>query len=139
MTNSKEKVILVYRTEADISLIKEEEDALACEIASIQAATMKKHKGTLRCRFRRLCGLQCQICQSLPSSKESEKCDESSISSNPATTIGAELEPGLIGMITATDISNLLVTTFTMMNSKNFQEISISKQPAMVGLNIVSK
>lgn len=137
--NTKEKVILVYRTESDISRIKEEQDALACEIALIQAATVKKHKSTLRCRFRRLCGLQCQICQSLPSSKESEKCDESSISSNPATTIGVELESGLIGMITTTGISNLLVTTHNMMDSQNFQKVSISKQPAMVGLNIVSK
>ncbi|CAO3654872.1 unnamed protein product [Mucor hiemalis] len=133
---TKERVILVYRTEKDISHIKEEQDALACEIALIQAATLRKHKSTLRCLFRRICGLECQICQSLLSSKECDMSDEGSVSSNPATTIGAELESGLLGMITTADISDLLVTSNS--NTRNFQKISISKQPTMVGLNIVS-
>ncbi|KAI9338045.1 hypothetical protein BD770DRAFT_422514 [Pilaira anomala] len=104
---NKTQVVLVYRTELDIKTNREELEAAAREIASIETKAFKKHRNSIKCRIRRLFGSSCHFCQK-QATNEYDISEEGTVSSNP-TTIGAELESGLLGMITSKDILNQLV------------------------------
>lgn len=98
---------MIYRTEQDIKVIKQERDAAAREIASIKAKALKKHRNSLPCRVRRLFGSSCHLCHPLSSPSESDIGEEETISSNRSMDI--DLKAGLIGMVTKKEILNQLV------------------------------
>ncbi|KAI7896360.1 uncharacterized protein EV154DRAFT_589276 [Mucor mucedo] len=105
--DSDAQVILIYRTEQDIKVIKEESYAAAREIQSIEAKALKKHKNSLSCRVRRLFRSKCHLCHHLSTPSESDIGEEETISSN--RTVEMSMKAGLIGMVTKKEILNQLV------------------------------
>jgi hypothetical protein len=123
-------VFLIYRTKEDIQLIKQEQQEKAVTAALLRETAIKKHSKSLKCAIRRLFRSSCPICLDLslpnntsavtttvvnhdfhlPSSPELqvEHGTLDSASSLP-TTIGVELESGLLGMVTTADILNHLM------------------------------
>lgn len=127
--HSKEQVFLIYRTKEDIEAIQEEQQEKALSAALIREKALKKHSKNLKCAIRKVFRYSCPICHDLslpsnttaattaviphdtrlPSSVELqvEHGTLNSASSVP-TTIDVELESGLMGMVTTTDIINQL-------------------------------
>ncbi|CEG77916.1 hypothetical protein RMATCC62417_12592 [Rhizopus microsporus] len=92
-----EQVILVYRTEQDIEMVKRKRT-----IKSTTSDT-SSHKRSIHCRLKKCFGCTCQTCSEERITTEEEKTIDNSITSAP-TTIDIELQPGLVGMVTAHDI-----------------------------------
>lgn len=120
----REKVVLIYRTEKDIEIAKEEQDEKLRTIASIRAGAIQKHAKSIKCAIRRLFGSTCPVCHNLSINNSpttaiattdaskisgSQKIEEGivmDITSSVPTTIDTELESGLLGIVTTVDILN---------------------------------
>ncbi|EPB84250.1 hypothetical protein HMPREF1544_08970 [Mucor circinelloides 1006PhL] len=121
-----EKLVLVYRTEQDIAIAKQEQDEKLRAIASIRAGAIKKHAKSIKCAVRRLFGSTCPVCHSLSNAMAttvsgSQKLEEGAAleSTNDSTTptmIDSALESDLLGMITTADILNQLSFTRQHLN-----------------------
>ncbi|ORE18159.1 DUF21-domain-containing protein [Rhizopus microsporus] len=92
-----DQVILVYRTEQDIEMVKMK------RAVKSTASDTPSHKRSIRCRLKRCFGCTCQACSEERITTEEEKTIDNSIISAP-TTIDIELQPGLVGMVTVHDI-----------------------------------
>ncbi|KAI8978062.1 hypothetical protein BDB01DRAFT_852600 [Pilobolus umbonatus] len=105
--------ILVYRTEEDVGLFKEEQEAELFEMANIKEKTLRKHKRGIICLIRRLFKCKCYICQKINASNHPiEITDEAKLdfsSSSLATAIQSSLKPGLLGMISYSQVINHLI------------------------------
>lgn len=115
---------MIYRTEQDIEIAKEEQDEKLRAIASIRAGAIKKHAKSIKCAIRRLFGSACPVCHNLSISNSptmamatddasknsgSQKIEEGIIMDNTSsvpTMIAAALESGLLGIVTTADILN---------------------------------
>lgn len=125
-----EKVVLVYCTEQDIEITKQEQDEKLRAIASIRAGAIKKHAKSIKCAIRRLFGSTCPVCHNLSSAplpamvaavSGSQKLEEGTVleitnDSTTPTMIDRTLESGLLGMVTSADILNQLSYTRQHLN-----------------------
>ncbi|KAG1176359.1 hypothetical protein G6F70_003467 [Rhizopus microsporus] len=84
-----DQVILVYRTEQDIEMVKMK------RAVKSTASDTPSHKRSIRCRLKRCFGCTCQACSEERITTEEEKTIDNSIISAP-TTIDIELQPGLV-------------------------------------------
>ncbi|KAI8090068.1 uncharacterized protein B0P05DRAFT_529209 [Gilbertella persicaria] len=113
---SKSQVMLIYRTEGDVRKNGEERAEKAREAASIKEAALKKHKKSISCMMKQLFSRRCHVCYSFSNSQfvstasMDQRIEEGTIHSTSSvpTTIDAELELGLLGVITAADILSQL-------------------------------
>ncbi|CEP06998.1 hypothetical protein [Parasitella parasitica] len=111
-----EKIVLVYYTEQDIEIVKQEQDEKLRAMASIRATEIKKHAKSIKCAIRRLFRNACPVCHNLSITEspttgdvfKSQKIEEGTVvdntSSAPATIVTTALESGLLGIVTSTDI-----------------------------------
>ncbi|KAK4517953.1 uncharacterized protein ATC70_001302 [Mucor velutinosus] len=125
-----ETVVLVYHTEQDIEIAKQEQDENLRALASIQAGAIKKHAKSIRCAIRRLFGSTCPVCQNLSNASipamaiavsGSQKLEEGTMlentnNSTTPTMIDTALESGLLGIVTTVDILNQLSFTRQHLN-----------------------
>ncbi|KAL0135964.1 hypothetical protein V8B55DRAFT_1551947 [Mucor lusitanicus] len=125
-----EKVVLVYRTEQDTEMAKQEQEDKLCAIASIRTGAIKKHAKSIKCAIRRLFGSTCPVCQSLSDASMpamstantgSQKLEEGAVleninNSTTPTMIDTTFETGLLGMVTTVDILNQLSFTRQHLN-----------------------
>ncbi|OBZ91621.1 hypothetical protein A0J61_00359 [Choanephora cucurbitarum] len=117
-SKNKEQVVLIYRTEKDIKKIKEERLQKIQELNIKRQDGLNRHRRSIGCMSRRLVSSNCRTCGHLSSellrstSKSSfnQSVEEGTVCSDVSSSskIDAEVELGLVGMMTGANILDQL-------------------------------